>query len=125
MEAIRVGSAVRISWPGDSVLGRIYHGKVGVVLEARGRMRRHGEEYEQLYLVDVKGRTRHAVMGEGHLDLLRPDLEPFVQSTRFALTGDDVIHGDYPEIDVATCQSCGHYDDARRKACSACGGYLG
>jgi hypothetical protein len=32
------------------------------------------------------------IIGESHLRLLRPDLERYVHSTRFALTGSDVVH---------------------------------
>lgn len=54
---IRVGSAVRVTWP--STLAPVFHarydGRVGVILEERGKMRtpQHGEE--QLWLVDIDG----------------------------------------------------------------------
>lgn len=120
MTTIQVGSAVRVSFP-----GWFYDGKSGVVIEERGRMNSPASSEDKLYLVDVKGCTANVVLGERHLSLLRPDLERFIHSTRFALTGDDVVHVDYPG-DISTCQSCGTYADAIvHKSCPSCGGYLG
>lgn len=140
---IQVGSAVRISWPSDSVTPGFrerYDGKVGTVRAIRGRMRdQEGED--QLYLVDIPGTERGTVLGGRHLVLLEPDLEEFVHSTRFALVGDDIVHDylgprrysayesydeDEYDGDISTCQSCGQYwDGIKHKSCPSCGGYLG
>lgn len=91
---IRVGSAVRVTWP--STLAPVFHarydGRVGVILEERGKMRtpQHGEE--QLWLVDIDGHEIHSVLVERHLEVLRPDLEQFIHSTRYPLTASDVVH---------------------------------
>jgi ribosomal protein L32 len=140
---IQAGSAVRISWPSDSVTPGFkerFDGKVGTVLSIRGQMRDSEGEY-RLYLVDIPGEPRGVVLADRHLCLLRPDLEEFVQSTKFALVGDDIVHDylgprrygayeshdeDEYDGDISTCQSCGQYHDGiRHKACPSCGGYLG
>jgi len=84
---IRPDSAVRISWPGWD----FYDGKVGLVIGYNGKIRRPGQDESQLFTVQIPGRDRMAVISEEHLELLRPDLEEYVHSTRFALTGDDVV----------------------------------
>lgn len=97
---IRVGSAVRISWPSWSRLD----GKVGVVLEQSGRMWTEQRGDELLYRVDVHGIDRVQNIAASHLELLRPDLEQYVHSTRYPLTADDVVHDhlrDQPRYRVA------------------------
>lgn len=121
MATVQVGSAVRISFPEYPSLD----GATGVIVSERGRVSDPINGEDRLYLVSVKGKEKDSVLASRHLSLLRPDLEPFIHSTRFALTGDDVVHVDYPG-DISTCQSCGTYADAmRHKACPSCGGYLG
>jgi len=47
---------------------------------------------EKLYGVEVEGLgDRVHNLGSSHLELLRPDLDQYVHSTRFALTGADVV----------------------------------
>ena len=124
---IRAGSAVRISWPSSLIpeFRDRLDGKKGVVFEVSGRVFTEAAGEQQLYRVQVEGLDRVQHLGESHLALLRPDLERYIHSTRFALTGDDVVNVDYPG-DISTCQSCGRYADAIvHKSCPACGGYLG
>ena len=88
---IRIGDAVRISWRESGLWGfeEMYDGKVGVVIDAKGRISdQHGDDL--LYLVDIEGNERNAVLASRHLEVLRPDLDEYVHSTRFALTGADV-----------------------------------
>lgn len=91
METIKVGSAVKIEWP-DARWNNL-HGKVGVVIEKRGRIRRSlDNSVDELWGVEVEGAVRTQILGESHLVLLRPDLEQYIHSTRFALTASDVVY---------------------------------
>lgn len=89
MDAIQVGSPVRVDWP-DARWNSL-HGKVGVVVKKGGRMVYRGVA-DRLWHVKVDGDDRLQVLGQRHLRLIRADLEPYVHSSRFALTGDDVVH---------------------------------
>lgn len=91
--SIEVGTPVRFVLHDDDrryIWGR-YIGRMGVVERLGGRMSepRHGEDW--LYAVDF-GFEQRVVIGERHLEVLRPDLLPQVLSTRFALTASDVIY---------------------------------
>lgn len=90
---IRIGDAVRISWPSNVIpeFKERLDGKVGVVVEESGRMWSLVKGEEKLYGVEVEGLDRVNHLGSSHLELLRPDLDEYVHSTRFALTGADVV----------------------------------
>lgn len=140
---VQIGSPICIDWP-DATSNRL-HGKEGLVLRLGGRIYDERGE-DRLFHVRVDGYPKVQIIAGRHLRLLRPDLERFIQSRRFALTGDDVLHRDYPEVDnvianrtdalypaadeyegdISTCQNCGQYHDGIvYKACPSCGGYLG
>jgi hypothetical protein len=89
--SVRVGDAVGISWPSDLIpeFKDRLDGKVGVVLSIAGRICTPARGHECLYRVNVAGRVHH--LGSSHLEPLRPDLDEYVHSTRFALTGADVV----------------------------------
>ena len=90
---VRVGDAVRISWPSELIpeFKDRLDGKVGVVLSIAGRICTAARGHECLYRVNVAGLDRVHHLGSSHLEPLRPDLDEYVYSTRFALTGDDVV----------------------------------
>lgn len=90
MSEIRLDSAVKVDWP-DARWNDL-HDQVGVVLGHCGSCKAPDGTRDRLWHVKVEGYEKVQIIGESHLRLLRPDLERYIHSTRFALTGSDVVH---------------------------------